>query len=304
MTGTDAQRPANATTQTPASAPATRAQRAAGSFGLGRTLRLGLSRVVYETRGYFRAGDTVFFTFLFPVVLLGIFSVAFQGLGNVGANADGSGGISQAAYYLPGMIAAGILLSGVQNLGVDIAVERGDGTLKRLAGTPLPVLSYFIGKMGQVLVTSAAQVVLLLLLARVAFGVELPSDPEHWLTLVWVYLLGISTAAVLGIAVSRLPQSGKSASAVIIPPLLILQFISGVYLQFTLLPDWLQNVASVFPLKWIAQGMRAALLPESFASAEQGGAWDPHLVAVVLGVWLVLGLIVCRVTFRWIRKDS
>jgi ABC-2 type transport system permease protein len=292
----------SATTATPTPAPAPRA--APERFGPLRTLRLGFGRIAYETKIYFRAGDTVFFTFLFPVVLLGIFSVAFGGLGNVGTNPDGSGGITQAAYYLPGMIAAGILLSGVQNLGIDIAVERGDGTLKRLAGTPLPVLSYFIGKMGQVLVTSLAQVILLLLLSRVAFGVELPTDPEKWLTFVWVYLLGIFTAAVLGIAISRLPRTGKSASAVIIPPLLVLQFISGVYLNFALLPEWLQNIASVFPLKWIAQGMRAALLPDSFATAEQGGSWNLPGVAIALGIWLVVGLVVCRVTFRWIRKDS
>jgi len=274
-------------------------------FGLGRTLRLGLARIGYETKVYFRAGDTVFFTFLFPAVLLCIFSVAFDGLGGVSSTApDDASTISQAAYYLPGMIAAGILLSGVQNLGVDIAVERSDGTLKRLAGTPLPVLSYFMGKMGQVLVTSLAQVILLLLLARVAFGVALPDDLGHWVTFVWVYLLGITTAAVLGIAISRLPRSGKSATAVIIPPLLVLQFISGVFLSFTLLPDWLQTVASIFPLKWIAQGMRAALLPDQFASAEQGGSWNLPLVALVLGVWLVVGLVVCRATFRWIRKDS
>jgi len=288
-----------------ASAPSVNTHSPTPRFGLGRTLRLGFARVGYETKIYFRAGDTVFFTFLFPAVLLCIFSVAFDGLGGVSSTApDDASTISQAAYYLPGMIAAGILLSGVQNLGVDIAVERSDGTLKRLAGTPLPVLSYFLGKMGQVLVTSLAQVILLLLLARVAFGVDLPDDLAHWLTFVWVYLLGIVTAAVLGIAISRLPRSGKSATAVIIPPLLVLQFISGVFLSFTLLPDWLQTVASIFPLKWIAQGMRAALLPDQFAAAEQGGSWNLPLVALVLGVWLVVGLVVCRVTFRWIRRDS
>ena len=73
-----------------------------------RTLTLGARRVGYETRVYFRQGDTIFFTFLFPVVMLGIFSVAFQGLGNVGVKQDGTGGIPQAAYYLPAMIAAGI----------------------------------------------------------------------------------------------------------------------------------------------------------------------------------------------------
>lgn len=284
-------------------APATASARRA-SFGLGYALRLGASRIAYETRVYFRQGDTIFFTFLFPVVLLGIFSVAFQGMGNVGAGPDGSGGISQAAYYLPGMISAGILLSGVQNLGVDIAVERGDGTLKRLGGTPLPVLSYFIGKMGQVLVTSAAQILILLLLARFAFGVDLPTTAEAWLTFAWIYLLGIVTSAILGIAISRLPRTGKSATAVVIPPLLVLQFISGVYLPFNNLPDWLQTVASVFPLKWIAQGMRAVFLPETFESAEAGGSWNLLGVAIALGIWLVAGLVVSRLTFRWIRKDG
>jgi len=267
-------------------------------------IALGIDRARYETKIYFRQGDTIFFTFLFPIVMLSIFSVAFSAAGDFGAGPDGEGGISAAAFYLPGMIAAGILLSGVQNLAVDIAVERGDGTLKRLAGTPLPVLSYFIGKFGQVLITSILQVALLLLIARVAFGVELPTTAERWGTFVWVYLLGITTSAVLGIALSRIPRTGKSATAVIIPIVLVLQFISGVYLQFSLLPVWLQNVASVFPLKWMAQGMRYVFLPDSFKQVEQGGVWNLGGVAIVLGIWLVAGVIAARLTFRWIRKDS
>jgi ABC-2 type transport system permease protein len=236
--------------------------------------------------------------------MLSIFAVAFSSQGNVGTAQDGSGGITIAAYYLPGMIAAGVLLSGLQNLAVDIAGERSDGTLKRLGGTPLPVLSYFVGKFGQVFVTGIVQAALTIALARVAFDVELPSDPGSWLTFAWVFVLGIATAAVLGIALSGLPRSGKSATAVIIPIVLVLQFISGVYLQFTMLPEWLQNVAAVFPLKWMAQGMRAAFLPHQFMAAEQGGTWNLIGVAVALGIWLVIGLVVCRFTFRWIRKDS
>jgi len=267
-------------------------------------IALGIDRARYETRVYFRQGDTIFFTFLFPIVMLTIFSVAFSATGNVGTNPDGSGGISQAAFYLPGMIAAGILLSGVQNLAVDIAVERGDGTLKRLGGTPLPVVSYFIGKLGQVFVTSIAQIGLLILIARFAFNVELPTDAGRWLTFAWVYLLGIMTSAVLGIALSRIPRTGKSATAVIIPIVLVLQFISGVYLRFSLLPGWLQNVASLFPLKWMAEGMRAVFLPSNFATVEQGGSWNLPGVAIALAVWLAVGLIAARFTFRWIRKDS
>jgi ABC-2 type transport system permease protein len=269
-------------------------------------LKLGLSRAAYEIRGYFRLGDTLFFTFLFPVVMLAIFSVAFSGAGLVGVDgaSDPVNGITMAHSYLPGMVAAGLLLSGVQNLSIDIAMEKSDGTLKRLAGTPLPVLSYFLGKFGQVLVTSLLQLLLLLAVARILFGVPLPTEPERWLTFAWVYLLGIGTSAVLGIALSGVPRTGKSASAVIIPIVLILQFVSGVYVTFAALPEWLQNIASFFPLKWMAQGMRSVFLPEAFAAQEQNGTWDIGTIALVLGVWLVAGLIACRFAFRWIRKDS
>jgi ABC-2 type transport system permease protein len=268
----------------------------------GRTLRLGGSRVVNEVRAYFRQGDSVFFTFLFPLVMLTIFSTAFS---NQSFGTDASGAeVSAAAYYLPGMLAAGLLLSGLQNLAVDIANERSDGTLKRLAGTPLPVVSYFVGKIGQVLVTGAAQAALLLLVAAVGFGVALPTEPEKWFTFAWVFALGVTTSAVLGIALSRVPRSGKSATAVVIPIVLVLQFISGVYLGFSQLPEWLQNVAGIFPLKWLAQGMRAVFLPANYESEEPGGAWDLDGVLLATSLWFVVGLVVCRVTFRWIRKDS
>jgi len=268
----------------------------------GRSLRLGGSRIVDEVRGYFRQGDSVFFTFLFPLVMLTIFSTAFS---NQSFGSDATGGdVSAASYYLPGMLAAGLLLSGLQNLAVDIATERSDGTLKRLAGTPLPVTSYFIGKIGQVLVTGTAQATILLLTAWLLFGVDLPTTAEKWLTFGWVFLLGVTTSAVLGIALSQLPSSGKSATAVVIPITLVLQFISGVYLPFSQLPEWLQNVANFFPLKWMAQGMRSVFLPENFEAAEPGGLWNLAGVVLALAAWLVVGLVACRIFFRWIRKDS
>jgi len=267
-----------------------------------RIVRVGLSRIRFEITGYFRQGDAVFFTFLFPVVMLTIFSVAFSEA-SFGKDAAGHT-VSAASYYLPGMLAAGVLLSGLQNLAIDIAGEKSDGTLKRLAGTPLSVISYFIGKIGRALITGILQAALLIVLARVAFGVAIPTEPSKWLTFAWVFLLGVATCAILGIGLSALPRSGKSATAVIIPIVLVLQFISGVYLTFTSLPSWLQNVASVFPLKWLAQGMRSVFLPSTFEAAEQGASWNLPGVAIVLGVWLVVGLVLARLTFRWIRKDS
>ncbi|MUN07319.1 ABC transporter permease [Agromyces luteolus] len=266
-------------------------------------IAVGASRIGYEVRSYFRSPDAVFFTFLFPVIMLGIFTAAFSASGEIqpGPNAES---ISVGAYYLPGMLAAGMLLSGVQNLAIDIATERSNGTLKRLGGTPLSPVSYFIGKIGQVFVTGVLQAALLLLVASTLYGIALPTEPEAWMTFAWVFVLGVATSALLGIALSALPRSSRSATAVVIPIVLVLQFISGVYLQFNELPEWMQNIASLFPLKWMAQGMRAAFLPDDFAVLEQYEAWDLGWVAVALLTWLVVGLVISRLTFRWIRRDA
>jgi ABC-2 type transport system permease protein len=266
-------------------------------------LRVGVSRIGYETKGYFRSPDAVFFTFLFPLIMLGIFTAAFSSAGDIQPG-PGAEGVSVGAYYLPGMLAAGMLLSGVQNLAVDIAGEKGDGTLKRLGGTPLSPVSYFIGKIGQVFVTGVLQAALLLLVAATVLGIALPTTTEAWMTFAWVFVLGITTSALLGIALSAVPRSSKSATAVVIPIVLVLQFISGVYLQFSQLPEWMQNIASVFPLKWMAQGMRAVFLPDDFKVLEQHGEWDLGWVAVALLAWLVIGLVLSRLTFRWIRRDA
>ncbi|MBT2500808.1 ABC transporter permease [Agromyces sp. ISL-38] len=289
------------TTTTTAAAHAAR-----GSHGRATRpgmLRIGASRIAYEIKGYFRSPDAVFFTFLFPIIMLGIFTAAFSAAGDIQPG-PGAEGISVGAYYLPGMLAAGMLLSGVQNLAVDIATEKGDGTLKRLGGTPLSPVSYFLGKIGQVFVTAVLQAGLLLLVSATLFGIALPATTDAWLTFAWVFVLGVATSALLGIALSALPRSGKSATAVVIPIVLVLQFISGVYLRFNILPEWMQNLASVFPLKWMAQGMRAAFLPDDFKVLEQNQEWDLGWVAIALVAWLVIGLVISRLTFRWIRRDA
>ncbi len=76
--------------------------------------------------------------------------------------------------------------------------------------------------------------------------------------------------------------------------MLVLQFISGVYIAFDSVPQWLQQVASLFPLKWIAQGMRSVFYPSQLASAEMAGAWETGRTALVLAAWAVGGLVAVR----------
>jgi ABC-2 type transport system permease protein len=269
------------------------------SFGLVRTLRLGVRRIGFELRQYFRAGDQVFFTFLFPTLMYVLFATIFTG--DIG---EGPDAVSMATYYLPGLIAGGLLLSGVQGPALEIAMEKSDGTLKRLGGTPLSPVTYFVGKIGEVFVTAVLQIGLLIAVAVTVYGVELPTDAAAWGRFAWIFVLGLVTCTLLGIALSSVPRSGKSASAVVIPVVLLIQFVSGVYIAFSTLPEWLQNAAGVLPVKWVAQGMRSVFLPDSFRVAEVNESWELGAVAVVLAVWLVVGLVLSRLTFRWNRREA
>ena len=76
-------------------------------------------------------------------------------------------------------------------------------------------------------------------------------------------VLGVTACTLCGIAFSSLARTGRSAPAVVTPVALVLQFISGVFFVFTELPDWMQQVAALFPLKWMCQGLRSVFLPES-----------------------------------------
>lgn len=152
-------------------------------------------------------------------------------------------------------------------MALSIATERDDGTLKRLRATPMPSVAYFLGKVGLVGVTSVLQTVLLLVVATLFFDVDLPTDPERWA----VFGLGVFSGTVLGIAYSSLATS-RSIGAVVIGPMLVLQFISGVYIAFDDVPTWLQQAAAIFPLKWIAQGMRSVFFPAEMAAGEMAGS--------------------------------
>jgi ABC-2 type transport system permease protein len=141
-------------------------------------------------------------------------------------------------------------------------------------------------------------VALLLLVGVAVYGIDLPAGAD-WLTFAWVTVLGAAACTLLGIAVSSLARNGRSASATVTPIALVLEFVSGVFLPFDQVPGWLQDVASVFPVKWLAQGLRSVFLPDALAASEPAGSWELGRVALVLGAWCVAGLLLCVLTFRW-----
>lgn len=259
-------------------------------------LSVGLRRGRLEVKQFFRTKDAVVFTFSFPVILLVVFGSVFT--------QEIAPGVSFSQYFVAGMLAAGLMGTAFQSLAIQIPVERDEGALKRLRGTPMPQTSYFIGKVVLVAVTAAAQSAVLLTLGTLLYGLQLPSNAGRWLTFLWLTLLGSAAFTLLGIAFSSVPRSGRSAPAVVSPLAIVLQFISGVFFVYSELPGWMQQLAAVFPLKWMTQGMRSVFLPDSFQAQESAGSWEHGRTAMVLVAWVIAGLLISLRTFRWRRRED
>ncbi|MGW4911504.1 ABC transporter permease [Streptomyces sp. NPDC004270] len=259
---------------------------------------LGLRRGALEIRQFFRQRDQVVFTFAFPVVFLFLFASIFHD------DVEGSG-VTASQLYVPAMMASGIMSTSFQSLGISIAVERDERVLRRLRGTPMPPSAYFLGKIWLVLFTGVLETAILLAVGTTLYDVSLPASATRWLDFAWIFVLGLTGCALLGIAISSVPKSAKSASSVVVLPFLVLQFISGVYISVGTIPGWMLDIGALFPLKWLCQGLRGVFLPDSAKVLEQAGAWEFGRIALVLAAWCVGGLVLCLLTFRWKnRRDG
>ena len=251
------------------------------------------ARIRAEIKTFFRQREAVVFTLGFPLILLVLFGSIF------GSQDEIVPGTPFVNYFVAGMLGASIMTSSFQNLAITIAMERDAGLLKRLRGTPMPKSAFFIGKIGVVTVVSVCSLFLMLVCGVLFFDLELPVDAKHWAVFAMVYVLGITACTLCGIAFSSIPKNGQSAPAMVSPIAIVLQFISGVFFVYSEVPSWLQNIGALFPLKWMCQGLRYAFLPDGAKVREVTGGWELGRIALVLGVWIVVGLLWSLRSFRW-----
>ncbi|MGH3863521.1 ABC transporter permease [Actinokineospora sp.] len=97
--------------------------------------------------------------------------------------------------------------------GVGIAIDREDGTLKRLRGTPITATAYFVGKIVLVAVATLGEVILLLAVGVLLFDLQLPTDPARWLTLAWLLALSVLSCTLIGIAASSHVRQERARGA-------------------------------------------------------------------------------------------
>lgn len=266
---------------------------------LPSTPKVALRRIPLELLAFSRETSALIFNFGYPTIMYLLF--VGSGVFDEGLSMTDFG-MNQ--YFLPGMLATGIVLATTQELGLRVVEERESSLLKRLRTTPTTATAYVLGKFGQVSVLAIAQSLLLLTVATVVFDTPMPDTASKWGVFAATLFLGIACGTALGFALAVLLPSVRSANGVIVPVVLILQFFSGVFFPFNTLPEWMQSVAGIFPLRWLASGMRSVFFPDYMSQVEPGESFSIALGLAILGVWTIVSVVVAVRFFRWVPNDQ
>jgi ABC-2 type transport system permease protein len=250
-------------------------------------LVLTTRQVGYEQRAFWRNRTRAFFSFGMPIMLLLLF-----GSLNSGGHIKELGNIPYVTFFLPGILAYGIIITQFVNMAGGLAIQRDSGLLKRMRGTPLPGWSYVAGRVGSTAAISVIMSVAMLVLGRVFYGVHLRAEAIP--AVVVAVLLGAATFAALGMAAVNLIPNAEAAPVVANVLILPLSFISGIWYPINGAPSWVRHLAEIFPVEHLANMLHVAFDPLNHGSAFAGHD------ALVLCIWLAVGV---RFAIRFWQKE-
>jgi ABC-2 type transport system permease protein len=248
------------------------------------TARLVLRQVSYDNRSFWRNPPAAFFTFVFPLFFLVIFTTTF---GNDPIEVSGRR-VTGATFYVPAIAAFAIISACYTNLAMTMSLARERGSLKRIRGTPLPARAYMTARVLHSALIAALLTVIVVVFGAVFYDVTVPTNTLG--AFVVTFLLGAATFSALGLAVTTLIPNADSAPGIVNFTILPLLFVSGYFFQ---VPPVLESISSFFPAKPFLDAMSA-----SFDPFEQGSGLLANELAV-LGIWGAIGLLVAIKRFSW-----
>ena len=111
---------------------------AGGTTVVPAAAALTIRQFRYDLLAFARNSQARFFTLALPVAFLLIFATVF---GNKTVRVPG-GIIHTSVYYVPGIIALGIIQAALNNLAISVTAQRENGILKRRRATPVSPASW------------------------------------------------------------------------------------------------------------------------------------------------------------------
>jgi ABC-2 type transport system permease protein len=252
-----------------------------------KDLQLALRQVWYVNKAFLRNPASAFFTVVFPLMFLVIFTVIF---GNGTFPIAPGKTVRVSTFSVPAISAFSVITACYTNIAMSLSFSLDTGALKRIRGSPLPVWAYMTARIIHAVLIAIVLVVACSAFGAIFYNATLPTQtlPAFAVTVI----VGAAAFCAMGVAVSAFIPNADAAPAVVNASILPLLFVSNVFIPLHDPPAWLDLVGKVFPVRHFAD----ALLNSFFQLSGSGFQWNDLLV---IGLWGVAGLIVATRFFDW-----
>ena len=190
-------------------------------------------------------------------------------------------------FLTPGMVGMAIMWV---NLGVGflLVTWREQGILRRLGVTPLPPGSLIASQAASFALISLTQVVVILSMGRLIFGVDIHGS---YLWLAVTVFLGVAAMLSIGYVIASLLKTVTSVNAVINLVAFPMIFLGRSYFSMDPPPS-VAPLVNAIPLTHLNNALREVV-------NHGGGLGDLWLSWAALAAWIVGGFVVSVRLFRW-----
>ncbi len=178
-------------------------------------------------------------------------------------------------FLVPGLIGFLLMLTAVLSTALSVVREKERGTMEQLRVAPLRTWELILGKTIPYLGISLVATLIILVAARVLFGVEIRGSHLDLLVAVLLYLFG---ALGFGLLISTIANTQALAfQAGLIASMLPAILLSGFIFQIRIMPAWLQVVTYLVPARYFLVILRGIIL-----KGEGLATYWPQVAALVL----------------------
>jgi ABC-2 type transport system permease protein len=228
-------------------------------------------------RSFMRRRTAVFFTFLFPILIVLIFGVVVEtGAGGGGLFAEPPG------WYVAGYLAVLVLFTPLSRVGSAVARHRDGNRFEKLATTPLTRSEWLLAETVVAVVVIGAAALLLVVLILLGTGARIAWGPATLLVAPFV-AAGVAFFAGIGAVLGAIADSQDGAVAASNTVAIPLLFLSETFVPRSMLPDWLPTELS--PLTYFARGVRELTYAPGDAVLASRNAPDPLAnLAILVGL--------------------
>jgi ABC-2 type transport system permease protein len=196
--------------------------------------------------------------------------------------------LSFISYFVPSILGMSVMQLGIF-AAVPLVADREKGILKRLAATPLR-RSQLVGSNTLMrLLIALVQAVIIVGVGVLAFGVEITGS---FLLAGAFIVLGAVSFLSLGYVLASFTKTEDAANGLTQVVQFPMMFLSGVFFPIAAMPPFLQSIARLIPLTYLADALRQVMVG--------GVPFAPlYVCAAVLLVWLVVCFGIASRKFRW-----